>query len=74
MKRVLGEFPRYTRHVLGRPCENVPILTEELDELAFLFAVKVRPHEDELGLVVLVEVDLICVPRRLETCFAIRLH
>ena len=64
---MLGEFPRYTRHVLGEPCENVPILTEELDELVFLFAIEVRPHDDELGLVVFVEVDFLCVPCRLKT-------
>ena len=37
MKRVLSELPRLTRHVFGRPREDVPILTEEFDELAFLF-------------------------------------
>ena len=67
MKRVLGEFPRHTMHVLGRPCEDVPILTEELDELAFLFAFQVHPHSDELGLVIFVEVDLLSVSCRLET-------
>ena len=37
VEMVLDEFPRYTRHVLWRPCKDVPVLTEELDELAFLF-------------------------------------
>ena len=45
---MLGELPRHTRHVLGGPCENVPILMEEVDELAFLFAVEVAPDRDEL--------------------------
>ena len=67
MKGVLGEFPRYTRHVLGGPCKNVPIHTEEFDELALLFVVQVRPHGDELGLVIFVEEDLLGVPRQLET-------
>src|SRR3954465_3207142 len=30
---------------LGGPCEDVPILTEEIDELAFLFAVKVCTYD-----------------------------
>ena len=60
---MLGEFPRYTRHVFGRPCEDVPVLTEEFDELAFLFGVEVGPHGDELGAVVLIELDLLCVSR-----------
>ena len=40
---MLGEFRRYTWHVFGGPCEDVPILMEEIDELAFLFAVEVAP-------------------------------
>jgi hypothetical protein len=39
IKGVLGKFSWDTWHVFGRPCENIPILTEELDELAFLCAV-----------------------------------
>ena len=38
MELVLGKFPRYSRHVLRGPCKDIPILTEELDKLAFLFA------------------------------------
>jgi hypothetical protein len=34
---VLSEFPRHSRHVRRLPCKDVPILMEELDELAFLF-------------------------------------
>ena len=42
---MLGEFRRDTSHVLGGPCEDVAILTEEIDELTFLFAVKARAHD-----------------------------
>ena len=37
---VLSQFPGYTRHVSGLPCEDVPVLMEGLDELGFLFRVK----------------------------------
>ena len=49
MKFVLGEFPRYSRHVLRGPCKDVPILTEELDELAFLFAAESGPDDAALA-------------------------
>ena len=45
MSLVLGEFRRYTWHVFGGPCEDVPILTEEIDELAFLFVVEVCTYD-----------------------------
>ena len=37
---VLSQSPGYTWHVRGFPCEDVPVLTEELDERFFLFAVE----------------------------------
>ena len=40
MEFVLGVLPRDTRHVLWGPCEDIPILTGEFDELAFLFVVE----------------------------------
>src|ERR1041385_614180 len=46
---VLGEFSRHTRHVFWRPCEDVPILTEKLDELGFLFVAKSSSDNNELG-------------------------
>ena len=46
VKFVLDVLPRDTRHVLGGPCEDIPILTEEVDELAFLFAAKVGAYDD----------------------------
>ena len=44
---VLGEILRNIRHVLWGPCKDVSILTEEVDELAFLFTVQVRPIHGE---------------------------
>src|ERR1041385_4949344 len=49
MKLVLGKFPRYTRHVMWGPCKDVMVLTEELDELAFLFAAEPDPNDDTLA-------------------------
>jgi hypothetical protein len=34
---VLGEFLGYSDHVSWLPCEDIPVLTEELDERVFLF-------------------------------------
>ena len=39
IKGVLSEFSRYTRHVRRFPCKDVPVLTDELDESAFLFGI-----------------------------------
>src|SRR3954468_4529741 len=72
MKGVLGEFPWDTWHVFGAPCENVPILTEEIDERAFLFAVQAITDQDELAWVFLVQQDLPCSLRRLELRFSSR--
>ena len=49
MKLVLGELPRYTRHVMRSPCKDVLILMEELNELAFLFAAQAGSDNHELG-------------------------
>ena len=38
---VLSEFPRYTWQVRRFPCKDVPILTDELDERAFLFWIQI---------------------------------
>lgn len=40
LQSVLNQLSGYTRHVSGLPCEDVPVLMEELDELGFLFRVK----------------------------------
>jgi hypothetical protein len=41
---MLGEFPGYTWHVRWLQCEDVPVLTEELDDRAFLFGGQVCPY------------------------------
>ena len=41
IKSVLSEFSRYTRHVRRFPCKDVPVLTDELDESAFLFQIQI---------------------------------
>ena len=40
IKGVLGDFPRYARHIRGAPRENVSVGAEKIDEHHFLFAVK----------------------------------
>ena len=49
IKSVLSEFSRYTRHVRRFPCEDVPVLTDELDERAFLFQIQVNADAELLG-------------------------
>ena len=49
IESVLGEFPRDTQHVRRFPCEDVPILTDELDERAFLFGIQVGTDSELLG-------------------------
>ena len=39
VKGVLGELPRYARHVRGTPRKDVGVGVEEVDEHHFLFAV-----------------------------------
>src|SRR3954470_622190 len=46
---VLSEFPRDTRHVGWLPCEDVPVLTEELDKRAFLCWAHARPDRHHLA-------------------------
>ena len=71
VERVLSQLPRHTRHVFWFPCEDVPILTEEADELAFLFLVECPSDSEELAVQpVGVEHDLLGVTRSLELCFA----
>lgn len=59
MPLVLGKLLRNTRHVLGGPSKDILILTEEVDELAFLFAVEVGPHKSVLLRVRWVQDDLL---------------
>jgi hypothetical protein len=66
MKRVLSQLPRHTWHVFWRPCEDVPILTEEADELAFLFGREAGADDDKLGWVALVQRNLLGIIGQLE--------
>jgi hypothetical protein len=49
---------KLTWHVKWLSCEDVTVLTEELNERAFLYAIDVRTHGDLLAGVVGNEVDL----------------
>ena len=49
IESVLSEFSRYTYHVRRFPCEDVPILTDELDERAFLFWIQICADAKLLG-------------------------
>ena len=49
IKSVLSEFPRYTWHVRRLPCKDVPVLTDELDERAFLFGIQISTDTELLG-------------------------
>ena len=37
---MLGDLPRYARHVRGTPCEHIGIRVEKVDEHGFLFDVE----------------------------------
>ena len=49
IESVLSEFPRYTWHVRRLPCKDVPILTDELDERAFLFWIQICADTELFG-------------------------
>jgi hypothetical protein len=49
---VLGDIPRYARHVQGTPRKNLSIRAEKVDEHCFLFGVELRADPDLLGGVV----------------------
>jgi len=70
VKFVLGKFPRDTRHVFGGPCKDVLILTEEIDELAFLFAVEAGADGHALGGVSRIQWYLPGVLGRLKRAFS----
>jgi hypothetical protein len=52
IQRVLGDIPRYARHVRGTPHKNLGIHAEKVDEQCFLFGVELRADPDLLGGVV----------------------
>ena len=49
IESVLSEFPRYTWLVRRFPCKDVPVLTDELDERAFLFRIQVNADAELPG-------------------------
>jgi hypothetical protein len=49
IQRVLGDIPRYARHVRGTPHKNFSVRAEKFDEHCFLFGVKLRADPDLLG-------------------------
>jgi hypothetical protein len=58
IQRVLGNIPRYARHVRGTPRKNFGICTEKVDEHCFLFGVELGADPDLLaGVVAGVERD-----------------
>jgi len=64
---VLGDFPRYARHVRGTPCKHVGVCMEKVDEHSFLFGVEVGADRQHLAVgVVGVERVLLCSFCRLE--------
>ena len=62
---MLSQLPRNTWQVLGRPCKDAPILTEEVDELTFLFQVHARTDTDDM-LGIVIELDHLGVLSRIE--------
>ena len=45
---LLGDIPRYARHVRGTPCKHVGVCMEKVDEHDFLFGVKVSADRQHL--------------------------
>ena len=46
---MLGDIPRYARHVRWLPYEDIAIGAQEVDELAFLFGWELGPDLHRLG-------------------------
>jgi hypothetical protein len=49
IQRVLGDIPRYARHVRGTPRKNLGVRAEKVDEHCFLFGVELGADPDLLG-------------------------
>jgi hypothetical protein len=49
VQRVLGDIPRYARHVRGTPREDVGVRAEKVDEHCFLFGIEPGADSDLLG-------------------------
>jgi hypothetical protein len=52
IQRVLGDIPRYARHVRGTPHKNLGVRAEKVDDHCFLFGVELGADLDLLGGVV----------------------
>jgi hypothetical protein len=52
IQRVLGDVPRYARHVRGTPRKDFGVCAEKVDEHCFLFGVELGADPDLLGGVV----------------------
>jgi hypothetical protein len=52
VQRVLGDIPRYARHVRGTPRKNLRVRAEKVNEHCFLFGVELGADPDLLGGVV----------------------
>jgi hypothetical protein len=52
IQRVLGDIPRYARHVRGTPHKNLSVHAKKVDEHCFLFGVELGADPDLLGGVV----------------------
>ena len=48
IESVVSEFSRYTWHVRRFPCKDVPVLTDEPDERAFLFWIQINTDAELL--------------------------
>jgi hypothetical protein len=46
---MLNQFPRNSRHVSRLPCEDAPILLEELDKHELLFGIQIVAYVNNLG-------------------------
>jgi hypothetical protein len=54
---VLGDLLGDTRHFYRSPCKHVFVASEKVDELAFLFGALVGPDLDDLGRVLIINLD-----------------
>src|SRR3954468_3836820 len=66
MQRVLSQLPRYSLQILHRPCKDIPILTEEVGELAFLFIIQAGTNGDGALWELIINLNLLCLLSRLE--------
>jgi hypothetical protein len=49
IQRVLGDIPRYAKHVRGTPRKNLGVCAEKVDKHCFLFGVDLGANPDLLG-------------------------